>query len=218
MQSKGFNNLSEKQKPSVLYHCLLGTPKGDELQTSCNREVNGKQADYLFASPYLSKALAFGFDYHNEEILMNGSLAEHNVEYAIICDRDQTMSSARQITVYCFSDEGFSALAGARQSVSESAVPFSKTKVVLTGQSAEDLLKAGLQVLSFSEKMEDILDEMLNEKTGVFNQLDFMKQIGGLVKSGRLHWENKERNLCPNKHFGTVLGVWSPAPVSQFKK
>ena len=218
MQSKVFNKVSENQKPSVLYHCLLGTPKGDGLQPTCDRDVNGKQADYLFASPYLSKALAFGFDYHNEEILMNGSLGEHDVEYAIICNRDQTMSSARQITVYCFSDEGFSALEGARQSVSEEVVPLSKTKTVLTGQSAEDLLKAGLQVLSFSEKMEDILDEMLNEKTGVFNQPDFMKQIGGLIKSGRLRWENKARNLCPNKHFGAALGVKSSTPVSQFKK
>jgi hypothetical protein len=117
----------------MLYHCLYRTPEGEALLPTCEREVNGLTAKFLFAATHLSKALAFSFSYHgpNPEIIMNGGIGDSPDEFAIVCGGQEVLNRPRHIRVYGFPDEGFEHIEGARQAVSEQPVYFKDTKLIL---------------------------------------------------------------------------------------
>lgn len=178
---------------------------GDNLMVTCEREVNGRNAKFLYATPYLTKALAFSFDYYGTEIICNGNIGDTPDEMAIICDRDHTMNIPRPIKVYAFSSEGFENIGqGSRQYVSEKPVAFKDTKVVFETNDVNEIMKRGLQVFSTTKTIDELwaekfLDNFHDEPTQE-------RMLFNLVAKKGFIWENRNRNLNP-----------TPELVSAFK-
>jgi hypothetical protein len=96
-----------------------------------------------------------------------------------------------------------------RQCVSAQPVPFSKTQVAVHATSAEDMMRAGLQILIFRETFTELMadydfnDKIVREKG--FGSLN--EYLGDLLKKGKLIWENRERGINPNPVFAQQLGI-----------
>lgn len=180
----------------ILYHCMNREPEGDALMPTCEREVNGRTERFLFATPYLSKSLAFAFDYHDgKEIICNGGIDGTDHEFAIICDRDHTLSVPRTITVFAFPDTGFEDIPSARQCVSTKPVPFTEAKPVLEFDNIDGLMHHGLQIFSTSKTLDQLLDEdfFSQKKSNVSNEA----WLCNLVCREGFVWENLDRNINP---------------------
>jgi hypothetical protein len=209
-----------------LYHCVNREPVGDALEPTCEREVNGRTDKFLFATSYISKAMAFSFDYHDDgEIICNGSIDGTRDEFAIICDRANTLSRPRHIQLFAFSGEGFESLSeGARQSVSTKRMPFAEAECLFISNDVEDTMRYGLQIFATDKTLDQLLDEGFLENwrgDGKFTQIDWLHH---LVRNEGFHWENQERNLNPNQKLldsfsnltrqqGTVPSLTGPAPL-----
>lgn len=185
--------------PGRLYHCMNREPQGDALQPTCEREVNGRVDKFLFASPYISKTMAFSFDYHDKgEIIMNGGIEGTRDEFAIICDRDNTLSRPRHIQLFAFSGEGFEPLSeGARQSVSTKPVPFKEADCLFVSQDVEDTMRYGLQIFSTDKTLDQLFEDGFIDK---FHEGDasLADRLYHLVRSEGFHWENQDRGINPN--------------------
>lgn len=215
-----FNGASPKAG-RLMYHAMPHAAEGSEIRTSDRygtkipphivKALDLKTHDenykggtpLLFATPYLSKALAFGMTKGGS--LFNASVPEHDVEILVTCNRDETMSKARDITVYAFPDQGFMDLeAEKRQSVSKHAVPFAAAKVVLHAKNASDLMRAGLQIFSFAESFEDIPSPMDMMKKNNWSDVQY---VAAMIKSGKLLWENQARGLNPHPGLAKEMGI-----------
>jgi hypothetical protein len=184
----------------TLYHCVNREPEGDALQPTCLRNVNGRTEKYLFATPYLSKALAFAFDYHNGEIICNGSVDGTPDEFAIVCNRSETLNAPRHIRVFSFSGKNFEQAydAESHQCVSTHPVPFKDTKTVLETQNIDDLMRGGLQIFSTEKQCDELLAEDFFGRAGqpAATNIEWLRN---LVKDEGFVWENKERGVNPNQ-------------------
>lgn len=213
MLKSKFNNKSDGK----VYHCIPVSPEGEVIRPSIGygnpmsariRQLlnidTTEKVPVVFAALRMSKALAFGFQYHSGEILLNASMEEADVELAVICNRKETMARDRDITVYEISDKNFVKLdAAADQAVSKEAVKFSDAKIVFKAKSAHDLMTKGLQVISYEGHALEIQKEFydLIDKRGLYTA------ISEFLKSGKLIWENKESNLNADPTLAKLLNV-----------
>lgn len=218
--AKEFNSKSSLQK-RWLYHCMPATPQGDHINvslgygSSISTDVREKlsvasteKVPLVFATPYMSKSLAFGFSYHDKEILLNASISD-DVEYVVIVDRDSAMRKERDITVFRFQDTGFVDLPNARQCVSAHNVSFRDTEVALKAKNVEDLMHAGLQVLSLKKSMDEVGGFEFFEKDMRKNGGTLSQCLGRMIKQGVLVWENQALGVNPHaaikKEFGLAV-------------
>lgn len=236
MQNKGFlaeryNAAAEKQS-RTLYHCIPVVPEGDEIRTSANYgaripqsvwdklSINGSDVDgpnktpLTFAATTLGKALAFGF-IKGEDRFLNHSVEGSDAEVLFVCNREAAMKREMSVTVFSFSDEGFADLeTSARQSVSNKPVPFSKTKKVVEAKNAEDMMRAGLQILSFKETREELgIETMWPPEPGSLAGMqdsELYATLSGMIKEGRVVWENQARNINPSPDLAKKLDIQLP--------
>ena len=225
----GFN--AEQPAPKLLYHAIAVAPEGGAIRTSTQYGMEIKpeilaalgvtdtvHPPLVFASAHLTKALAFGLDKFANERLLNMGIEGTEDELVLAVNRDVTMSRAREGKVYAFPAEGFVELPYAnRQSVSKTPVAFSGAKVVLEIKSADDLMRAGLQILSFRETVQELrgdkkLEALLDGKADIYSELK------ALIKEGRVVWENHARGINPNpvlaESLGVALSSRNPKPVA----
>lgn len=179
----------------TLYHCLYKPPEGDALRASCLRHENGRENRFLFATPYLSKALAFAFSYHNNsDICMNGPIYGTPEEFAVICNRSVTMSANRPARVYAFSSRGFEPLEpGSRQYVTTTPVPFAETRTAFETGDVHDIMRNGLQIFSVAGTPEEYGSPGgLDERYGSYHLEEMLFR---LVADGHAIWENQARMI-----------------------
>jgi hypothetical protein len=191
-------------EPEVLYHCMNREAVGDNLMATCEREVNGRTDKFLFATPYMTKALAFSFDYYGTEIICNGNVGDTPHEFAIICDRDETLAKPRPIRVYSFSPDGFENVGeGSRQYVSSRPVYFKDTKIVFETNDVNEIMKRGLQVFSTPKTIDQLLAENFHEQFSRAATLE--ESLYDLTRQGYV-WENRARNLNPTPELAQAFG------------
>ena len=191
-------------------------PQGDALEPTCVREVNGRTDKFLFASPYISKTMAFSFDYHDKgEIIMNGGIDGTRDEFAIICDRETTLTRPRHIQLFAFSGDGFETLSG-RQSVSTRRVPWAEADCLFVSHDVEDTMRYGLQIFSTDKTLDQLLAENFCEKYCDMQGSDG-ERLYQLVRDQGFRWENQARNLNPTPQLLDLFSALSrqqQAPLS----
>jgi 8-oxo-dGTP pyrophosphatase MutT (NUDIX family) len=207
-RAKAGENLLDDAKPErTLYHAMYKPAVGDAIQPLSLRTEFGRENHYVYATPFLSKALVYAFNYHNgKEIIMNTAIDGTPEEIAIIINRDETMAAPRPVKVYAFSDNGFDPIPGARQSVSTRAVALDKTRVVFETNDVRDVMLNGVQIFSLQESMEQLQAEGFFDKYLVGKSTE--EALYQLLKEGRIHWEN----------LGEGAGGPNPVLVDTFKK
>ncbi len=185
----------------TLYHCFYREPKGDSILASCFRDVAGEPKPYLFAATHLSKALAFAFSYHDNEVLMNSGIEGTDDEIVVLCGGQETLDKPRHIRVYSFSSEGFSEIPKARQAVSEFPMPFAKTQLMLETRDINDLMREGLQIVVLPLKVEDyMLDDDQNKASQIFgSSLSPHDFLARMMRELDARWINEERGINPCK-------------------
>lgn len=209
----GEDLLADAKRPErTLYHCMYKEPEGDVLGATCEREVNGRTEKFLFATPYLSKALAFSFSYHSNdgEIIANGSLDGVPEEFAVICDRDKTLNKERSIRVLSFSSEGFEQAwdVNSRQYVSAKPVPFDQTKTVFTATTLPEIMREGLQIFSTDKTLDELLEDDIFAKGKAKSNVEwlhFLKTREGFI------WENDAQGVGKSAHLQEAFDKLSAA-------
>lgn len=221
--------------PDILYHCVPHDIEGDEIRASIGygsmppAEVAaqlgiapGEKIPLVFASDHQSKALAFSFSYARGEIGGNATL-EDGCEFAIVTNREQTMNAPRSGTMYSFSADNFVQLCE-QQFVSPLPVPLSRTQEVMKIKSTDDLMRAGLQILSYVGNIK----QLQAEREQISQKIpggDWYTEIAAMVQSGQIVWENQARNINPHpamkKELETstarLMRVMEQLPVAQNK-
>lgn len=200
--------------PDILYHCMPHAMEGEEIRPSTGYgssmppEVAAQlgiapddKIPLVFASDHKSKALAFGFSYARDEICGNGSL-DGDCEYALIPNRDAVMTAPRAGTLYAFSAENF-VQAFEKQFVSPLPVPVAETREVMKIHSVEDMMRAGLQVLSYAGDADALRDA--RERLAAAGVKGWFEQIAAMTQSGALLWENQARGIQPHPALQSVL-------------
>ncbi len=201
---KGEDLISEVQQPPerTLYHCLYRAPEGEMLNPTCVRKVNGREERFLFAASYFAKALAFAFSYHSDkgEIICNGGIDGSPDEFAIICNRGETLNMPRHIRVFSFSSNNFEQAwnAASRQYVSIRPVDFQNTQLVFETQNVEDLMRKGLQIFSTDKTFEELMAENFHETVGLPANSN-NEWLRNLVRDEGFLWENQQRGVNPNQ-------------------
>lgn len=197
--------------PQRLYHCMNKDPEGDAIQPTCEREVNGRTGKFLFATPYISKAMAFSFDYHDKgEIICNGGIEGTRDEFAILCNRDVTLNAPRHIQLFSFSGEGFERIhpESSRQYVSERPVLFNQADCLFISHDVEDTMRYGLQIFSTTKTREQLLEE------NFFDQMNDVRsteeRLLNLVQNEGFVWENQARDIHPTPKLLNVFDGRSP--------
>ncbi len=225
----GFN--AGQPATKLLYHAIPVAPQGDAIRTSTNYGMDIRpeilaalgvtDTDHpplVFASGHFTKALACGLDTFASEKAMNMGIDGTQSELVLILNRDVTMSRERSGKVYAFPADGFVELPYAdRQSVSTAPVKFKDAEVVLEIKSADDLMRAGLQIISFRETAKELWNDA-GLTAAINNSGDTYKSLGELVKQGRAVWENHARGINPEPVLAEKLGVAlfsrNPKPVA----
>jgi hypothetical protein len=94
------------------------------------------------------------------------------------------------------------------QSVPLPDMPGSKTQIALKAKNAEDLMQAGLQILSFRETFSELRDYDFSDKSAREKGYTTLNQyLGALVREGKIIWENNERGIKPSPAFAQQLSV-----------
>lgn len=205
-----------------LYHCFYKEPQGEAILASCFRNVNGKEANYVFAATHLTKALAFAFSYHDQEIVMNGNIDNSPDEFALLCGGQKTIDKKRHIKVMAFPDDGFEEIPGARQAVSENPVPFSRARVVMETSTIDDLMKQGLQIFVLPHDIDHYLDPdgkfssgeqyFLTAKNSAEALKNIMSDLGA-------RWINWEKGIEPHSEILSEISHQpDTGPAQQFKR
>ncbi len=204
--------MSRFLKQKMLFHAIPWAPEGDSIRTSINygahipgavREKLGmppeEHTPLVFAATTLGKALAF--THEKGEALFNQSIGAEQAEILVVCNRDAFMQRVRDARVYTFAGTGFTQLPNAQnQCVSTKPVPFAAAKEILQIKSAEDMMRAGLQIFSFKEDFHGA-SKLLEREDGT------QAPLKDLVKSGQLVWENHARGINPNYAVAKELGL-----------
>lgn len=197
----GEDLIAESSPPErTLYHCLYREPEGKTLNPTCVREVNGQEESFLFAASYFTKALAFAFSYHSDkgEIICNGGIDGSPDEFAIICNRDETLNAPRHIRVFSFSSRDFEQAWGpeSRQYVSTQPLAFAETQCVFEAGNIEDLMRQGLQIFSTDKTLEKLMAQNFHETAGLPAQSN-NEWLRNLVRDEGFIWENRDRGINP---------------------
>lgn len=210
-----------KPKTCFVYHCIPVTPTGDCIRPSTgyggifNEErqkkygLDQEKPPLIFASTHLTKTLAFGIQSVLQEKILNHEIIGSDKELVLACDRAHMLTRERDVTVFKLADTNFQALnERARQSISTKAVPFNQIEIAFKAKNAYDLMRGGLQILSFKESYQEL------NKSGVLDKLDakrddksFYVFLGQLIKQGIVHWENKECNINPDPILSQKLDI-----------
>jgi hypothetical protein len=210
--------MSAGAKTDQLYHAIPGVALGDEITPSSNygahvpaavREALGisqtENTPLVFASNHKSKALAFGFGGDDQKIL-NATVESADCELVLLCDRDRVMSQKRSGSVWAFPADGFHELPHAtRQFVSKKPVGFQNATKIMDITSAEDLMRAGLQVFSFREARHELPD--IDTLLQPMSRLSTTQFIGELTRERRVVWENQAHNINPNPRLAREIGI-----------
>ncbi|MBI3441335.1 MAG: hypothetical protein HY052_05995 [Proteobacteria bacterium] len=223
-----FNNSAAGKR---LYHCIPVAPEGDEIRSSLGygseipkriRDALGidqaEKVPLVFASDHMSKALAFGLSYADGEILMNMSLEGTDAELAFVCNRDVTMPRERHGALYSFSASGFVDLiegGAARQLVSDKPVPFNAAEKVMDVKGTDDLMRAGLQILSFKETFQEMRADKKFDALNSSSWKLFYEGIAEMIKDGRVIWENHARGINPHSVLAERLNIKLPNAKQQ---
>jgi len=222
--SKFVPSFPDKAEPT-LYHAIPGKPRGNEIAASSNygalilpaeREKLGmppdEQTPLVFAATRLGKALAFAIP--KGEKLFNTSIESAGAEIVIATNRDNFMKQPIDATVYSFPGTGFVQLPNMQhQSVSTQSVPFSRTKEAAKLNSMDDLMRAGLQVFSFREDFKTVHGSAEAAKlNGAKNDTELMATMAGLIKSGKVVWENQARGINPNPKLAKMMEAPAAVP------
>lgn len=207
----------------TLYHAIPGKPHGDAITASANygatippaeRKKLGmppdEQTPLVFAATKLGKALAFAIPKGKK--LFNTGIEAAGAEIVIATNRDNFMKQPIDATVYSFPGNGFVHLSNMQhQSVSTKPVPFSQTQEALKAKSIHDLMRAGLQVFSFKEDFKTVHSSTDATKlNSAKNDPELMATLAGLIKSGKVVWENQARGINPNAKLGEMMGMKAP--------
>lgn len=207
------------QKPEKLYHCIPVAPRGTEITPSANYgatipdDICNKlgiepdaQTPLVFAATHLTKALAFGLIGGDGEKLFNTAIDGTDGELVVICDREKTMSRARDITVYSFPSDSFEVMPHMqRQAVSPQAVPFDQADIALQAKNAEDLMRAGLQIFSFKESFKEAYDSPQDKS--LRSAASLPQALGTLIEKGDIVWENHAHGINPNPVLAARMGI-----------
>lgn len=229
-----------EKHPQMLYHCMCRDPEPDpadgQLKIKASTgygmrippEVCGQlginetdKAPLVFASEHITKTLAYAFDFHKREIAQCEPIDGTGEELAIVYNRDVAMTRKYEATVYGFSSQGFVSLAeGSRQFVSKDSVPFSKVEDTIKINTADDLMRRGLQIFSYKESFSDLHggrtflenrdDNFINKtmrERGLSSTNEF---LSAMIKEGKIVWENQARGINPNPVLAERLGVKIP--------
>ena len=194
-------------------------PRGTEITPSANYGATipdnicnklgiepDAQTPLVFAATHLTKALAFGLIGGDGEKLFNAAIDGTDGELVVICDREKTMSRARDITVYSFSSDSFEVMPHMqRQAVSPQAVPFDQSDIALQAKNTEDLMRAGLQIFSFKESFKDAYDSPQDKSLRSAKSLP--QALGALIAKGDIVWENHARGINPNPVLAARMGI-----------
>lgn len=216
-----------------VYHCIPVAPHGDCIYPSDKYgmtippDVRARlgmsrfsQTPLVFASPYITKAMAFGLQGNLGEKIMNGSIEGSVNEFVIACDRKNMLARTRDITIYEISGKDFIPLEHAdRQCVSSKAVPFAEAHIALQARNTQDLMRGGLQILSFEGTFAETggyqaIDKAMQDR----NHADIYQYIGEMVRSGELVWENRNANINPDPILAAKAGLGpaaAPAPKTK---
>ncbi|MEJ0061769.1 MAG: hypothetical protein WDO70_00825 [Alphaproteobacteria bacterium] len=219
---------SGEKEPGVVYHCIPTAATGDCIRPSNNYgteippEIRRKlglpmegNPPLVFASPYITKAMAFGLQGSLGETICNGSIEDSDNELVLACERGKLMARQRDITIYAMADRDFVTLERAdRQAVAARPIPFSEARVAFKASSAEDLMRGGLQILAFDESFKELGGYGFVKKTmETRGHKDFYHFLADMVREGKVKWENAERGLNPDPVLARKIGVpLAPAP------
>ena len=184
----------------TLYHCLYREPEGDALRVTCEREVNGRTEKFLFAATHLTKALAFAFSYHDDEIMCNGGIDGTTEEFAVVCNRSKTMNAPRHTRVLAFSGEGFEPVGrvdqDSRQMVSTKDMPFKNTTLVFETDNVQDIMRQGLQIFATDKTPDELFAEDFFGGRGA--EMSQREWLHSLTKRSDFTWENKAQGINPS--------------------
>ena len=194
-----------------LYHCMYKEPEGEAILASCFRDVNGEEKSYVFAATHLTKSLAFAFSYHANEVLFNSGIGDTPNELVVLCGGQKTLDRERSIKVFAFPDDGFTEISRGRQAVSENAVPFSQTRIVMETTDINDLMKEGLQIFLLPEDVSHYLDENGNATTDHRSAKNWGEAMAAMMRDNGARWINQERNIniCPQ--LTAEMGTTNPS-------
>ncbi|MBS1596085.1 MAG: hypothetical protein JST90_17365 [Bacteroidetes bacterium] len=215
-----------------VYHCINVSPEGDHIRPSTGyggvfSEERQKRYGLIqekpplvFASRYLTKTLPFALHSEWNEKILNCVIKDSDKEFVLTCDRAKMLSRERDITVFKIADTNFRDLTDVpRQSISTEPVPFEQTEVVLKAKNATDLMRNGLQILSFTESYQEL------DNSGVLDKIDAIKSdkkllgfLSILVGKGVVRWENKESGIDPDPVLAEQLSVSLKPAVSAGRK
>lgn len=177
--------------------------------------LTNEKPPLIFASRYLTKTLPFGLHSEWNEKILNSIIKDSPNELVLMCDRDKAMARERDITVFKMPDTSFQDLTDvSRQSISTEGVTFTNTEIVLKAKNVNDLMSAGLQVLSFKESYKELFHSgILAKIDDAKDDKSFFALMSQFIKQGVLTWENKALGLCPD----SVLAKNLDEPIEPFK-
>ena len=208
----------------ILYHAIPGREEGAYIKTGSNygaeipeteREKLGIPADghtpLVFAATTFDKAVAFTII--KGEKLFNSSIGSAETEIAVVCAREKFMSRPRDATIYALPDTGFVQLTNVQnQSVSTQPVPFTATKEVAKIKSADDMMRAGLQIFSFKGDFSTVYESDAAKKLNQASPEAMPVVLAGLIRSGTIVWENNDRGINPNTSLAQLMGIKIKTP------
>ena len=210
----------------ILYHAIPGRQEGSHIRPSSNygaeipeaeREKLGIPADghtpLVFAATTFGKAVAFTII--KGEKLFNSSIGPAHTEIAVVCDSEKFMSRSRDATIYALPDTGFVQLTNMQnQSVSTQPVPFAATKGVAKIKSADDMMRAGLQIFSLKEDFSTVYESNAAEKLNQASPETMLVVLAGLIRSGAIVWENNDCGINPNTSLAQQMGIKIKTPAA----
>lgn len=214
--------MDQTQENDVVYHCIPVTPTGDAIRPgtgygakipeSILQQFNAAadvKIPLIFAAMKQSKAVAYGFQFATGEALrvMSIEIDGEEQELAFVSNRKETMSRPRDATIYEVSRQDFLDLR-ADQCVSKTPIPFNEAKVAYRIKNAEDIMRGGVQVLSFGEGYDELMRKgTWQEFLNLFSKPDFAKELGKWVVEGKLVWENNAHQVNAPPGFAKMLGI-----------
>ncbi|MBI1216265.1 MAG: hypothetical protein GC185_10680 [Alphaproteobacteria bacterium] len=195
----------------TLFHGMRTPLEGDALLPVNERDINGKKAKYLFATPYVAKSLMFAFDWRKEEAIVGGPVRGSADQFIIVCERERTMKKDIDLYLYSFNGGGHgfekttsgqAYLKGksdknydTREFATEKAVPASALGEPRRIRSLDEVMQGGLQIFSTARSRQELLAEgFLDQK---YMDMPPAQWLFKLLGDGFV-WENDARGVNPN--------------------
>lgn len=197
-----------------LFHCVPVPLKDDaaitprsayaisvpaDTHAALGLEVEGGRAPLVFASDTLQAVLPFAFRAADHEKMIVTEIEGTSVPLVLLCNRDEAMSRARDVTVYSFSGKDFVPLTNVEgRYVSTQAVSLADATVAFKAKNADDLMRAGLQIFTVAGTHAknggwQAVDDAMTRRG-----LTFEQYLGEEVRAGAMVWENHARGILPD--------------------